>query len=64
VWTCPSLLDGVSVALPLLACVPLHAPLAVHEVAFVDDHVSVALPPTLMVVGAIDTVTVGAAGAL
>lgn len=53
---------GVSVAVPLVACVPLHAPLAVQAVAFVDDHVRVELPPTVIVVGATAMVTVGAAG--
>ncbi len=40
---------------------PLHAPDAVHPVVFVEDHVSVAAPPTVTDVG--DTLNVGAAGA-
>ena len=31
--------------MPLVACVPDHAPLAVHAVALVEDQVSVALLP-------------------
>jgi uncharacterized protein (UPF0212 family) len=46
-----------------MACVPLHAPLAVHDVALVDDHVSVALDPTMIGLGETEIVTVGAAGA-
>jgi hypothetical protein len=36
-------LVGVTVCVPLVAMAPFQAPLAVHEVAPVDDHVSVAL---------------------
>jgi hypothetical protein len=54
---------GVSVAEPLVASVPLQAPLAVHEVALVDDHVSVALDPRVIGLGETEIVTVGAAGA-
>jgi hypothetical protein len=45
---------------PLMASVPLHPPDAVHEVALVDDQVSVDLLPALTVVGLALTVTVGA----
>lgn len=51
---------GVSVAVPLVASEPLQAPLAVHDVALVADHVSVALLPTAIVVGDIPIVTTGA----
>ena len=51
---------GFSLSVPLVACVPLQAPLAVQEVALVDDHVKVALCPAPMVVGATAMVTVGA----
>jgi hypothetical protein len=46
---------------PVMALVPCHAPEAVHEVALLDDHVSVDAPPRLMVLGlALKlTVTVG-----
>jgi hypothetical protein len=52
-------LAGVSAAVPLVGSAPLHAPLAVHEVAFVDDHVSVVLPPSVMLVGLAVIVTAG-----
>lgn len=51
--------DRVSVAVPLVASLPLHAPLAVHAVAFVDDHVSVVLVPATMLVGFAAIATVG-----
>ena len=52
---------GATLEVPLVACVPLQAPLAVQEVAFVEDHVSVALSPTVIEVGLIARVTVGTA---
>ena len=54
---------GVSVAVPLVASVPLHAPLAVHDVALVEDQVTVAVCPTVILVGETLIVTVGATGA-
>jgi hypothetical protein len=39
---------------------PAHPPEAVHAVAFVDDHVNVALPPLAMVVGVAVNVMDGA----
>jgi hypothetical protein len=51
--------EGVSVAVPLVVSVPLQAPLAVHEVAFVDDQVRVALEPRVMELEFSDKVTVG-----
>jgi hypothetical protein len=53
---------GVTVAVPLVAFVPLHAPLAVQEVAFVLDHVRVDDCPSVIDVGLSETVTVGAGG--
>ena len=50
---------GVSDCVPLVASAPLHAPLAVHDVAFVDDQVRVALEPRVMAVELKDKVTVG-----
>jgi hypothetical protein len=50
----------VTVTVPLVVCAPLQALLAVHEVALVEDHVSVALCPSVIEVGATDRVTVGA----
>ena len=52
---------GISVAVPPVACVPVHPPLAVQLVALVDDHVSVALDPKVMLVGETASDTVGAA---
>ena len=44
-----------------MARAPLHAPLAVHAVASVDDHVSRELWPAVTEAGARVTATVGAA---
>lgn len=48
---------------PLIALLPDQAPEAVQAVAWVDDHVSVALPPLLMALGPTLRLTVGS-GAL
>ncbi len=45
---------------PLVPKVPLQAPVAVQEVALVDDQVSVELEPLAMLVGLAARVTVGA----
>ncbi len=45
---------------PLSARAPLHPPEAVHDVASVDDHVRVVLPPAAIVVDAAFKVVVGA----
>ena len=45
---------------PLVASVPLHAPEAVQEVAWVEDQVRVELPPLEMVLGLALRLTVGA----
>ena len=37
---------GYSIWAPITGCAPLQSPLAVHEVAFVDDHVRVIGFPT------------------
>jgi hypothetical protein len=50
---------GLTFCVPLVACAPLQAPLAVQELAFVEDHVNVALSPVVMVVGVTERVTVG-----
>ena len=50
---------GVSLIEPLTACVPDHAPDAVHDVALVELHVIVVEPPTVMVEGVAAIVTVG-----
>ena len=46
---------------PVTGFPPDHAPEATHEVAFVDDHVSVALLPLFKALGPTLNVTVGAA---
>jgi hypothetical protein len=50
--------------LPAVALVPLQPPDAVHEVAFVEVHVRVLLPPLLTEVGDADNVTAGAGAEL
>jgi hypothetical protein len=45
---------------PATALVPDHAPEATHEVAFVADHVTVALLPLFMALGPTLSATVGA----
>ena len=56
--------EGVTVAVPLVVCVPLQPPLAVQLVALVEDQESVAFAPTVMLVGATEIVTVGCGGAV
>jgi len=46
---------------PVTPFAPDQAPEAAHEVAFVADHVRVALPPLLIALGPTLSVTVGAA---
>jgi hypothetical protein len=53
-------LVGETVAVPLVAFAPVQPPLAVQEVAFVLDHVSVELLPDAIVAGLADKVTAGA----
>ena len=50
----------VSVCEPDVAFVPVQPPEAVQEVALVEDHVRVELPPLLTLVGLAEIVTVGA----
>ena len=45
--------------LPLVVLLPVHAPLAVHELALVLDQLSVLLPPELMLAGVAVKLTVG-----
>lgn len=52
--------SGADCSEPLTAFVPDHAPLAVQEVAFSEDQVSVVVSPATIVVGAALIVTVGA----
>ena len=59
-----AVLVGDTVRVPLVAFVPVQPPEAVHEVALVEDQVSVAFCPDTIVDGAADKVTVGTVGAL
>ena len=52
---------GVSAAEPLVFWVPLHAPLAVQDVALVELQVKVVLLPSVTLLGEAVTLTVGAA---
>jgi hypothetical protein len=54
--------SGPTGSLPEVAFAPLQPPLAVHDVALVDDQVSVEVPLTETEVGFADSVTVGAGG--
>lgn len=49
---------------PLVACAPLHAPLAVQEVALVLLQVSVEVAPVTTLPGLAESVTVGSGSAL
>jgi len=53
---------AVTAWLPLVCSEPLHAPLAVHDVALVDAHVSATGCPTNALAEAGDNVTVGGPG--
>ena len=53
------MLVGDATRVPLVALVPLHPPEAVHEVALVEDQVTVELLPDVMLVGFDEIVTVG-----
>jgi hypothetical protein len=46
---------------PLVALLPVQPPLAVHELALVEDQVSTAVPPDCTEAGLADSETVGAA---
>ena len=50
---------GDAARVPLVAFVPLHPPEAVHEVALVEDQVTVEILPDVMLVGLAEIVTVG-----
>ena len=57
------LVAGVSDVVPEDACAPVQPPLAVQVVPAEEDQVSVALWPSVMLVGATEIVTVGGGGA-
>ena len=50
---------GDTVRVPLVAFTPVQPPLAVHEIALVEDQVTVAILPETMLVGLADNETVG-----
>jgi hypothetical protein len=52
-------LVGDAARVPLVAFVPLHPPEAAHEVALVEDHVTVEILPDVMLVGLAEIATVG-----
>ena len=55
---------GVTVAVPLTTSLPVHEPLALHAVAFVEDQVRVAVLPSTIEWGATPIVAVGAGAAV
>ena len=56
------MLVGDATRVPLVALVPLHPPEPVHEVALVEDQVTVETLPDVMLIGLAEIVTVGAGG--
>ncbi|MGD0732436.1 MAG: hypothetical protein ABR956_14340 [Terracidiphilus sp.] len=56
--------EGLTDSLPLVDSGPDQLPLAVQDVEFVEDQVSVELSPSAMEVGATEMLTVGAGGGL
>jgi hypothetical protein len=50
---------GDTARVPLVAFVPVQPPLAVHEIALVEDQVTVEILPEMMLVGLADNATVG-----
>jgi hypothetical protein len=54
--------SGPMLCVPLVALAPLHPPEAVHEVAFVELHVNVELPPFAIDAGFAVSVAVGLPG--
>ena len=53
------LLVGDTARVPLVAFVPVQPPEAVHEVALVEDQVTVEILPEVMLVGLAENATVG-----
>ena len=53
------MLVGDTARVPLVAFVPVQPPPAVHEVALVEDQVTVEILPELMLVGLAENATVG-----
>jgi hypothetical protein len=52
-------LVGDTTRVPLVAFVPVQLPEAVHEVALVEDQVTVEILPAVMLVGLAESATVG-----
>src|SRR4029077_7138808 len=52
-------LVGDTARVPLVAFVPVQPPAAVHEVALVDDQVTIEIWPEVMLVGLAENATVG-----
>ena len=52
-------LVGDTARVPLVAFVPVQPPPAVHEVALVEDQVTVEILPEVMLVGLAENATVG-----
>jgi len=55
-----ALVSAPVLAVPEVGCEPLHAPLAVHELASVEDQLRLELPPLGTLAGVAVTVSVGA----
>ena len=53
------MLVGDTASVPLVAFVPVQPPEAVHEVALVEDQVTVEMLPEVMLVGLAENATVG-----
>ena len=56
------MLVGDAVRVPLVAFVPVQPPEAVHEVALVEDQVTIETLPEVMLVGLAENDTVGGTG--
>ena len=55
------MLVGDTVRVPLVAFVPVQPPEAVHEVALVEDQVTIETLPEVMLAGLAENATVGGA---
>ena len=55
------MLVGDTARVPLVAFVPVQLPAAVHEVALVEDQVTIEILPEVMLVGLAENATVGGA---
>lgn len=58
----PDVVKDTSVVVPAVGLLPVHAPLAVHAVALVDDHVKVELARYATDAGSADKVMTGVTG--